>query len=226
MTTMPSSGDGTVGPEHFAGWPCTPPTERLEQAIATSRVSNIGVLQYYAGRDDDEGTVARSLLRDMKMVSFTMMNSTLIERVDQNRLDNIGRSGDLAAFKDLLREHESDEIFCVGLVIDDSPDTDEQPWLIAFRRMFALSRDPDWMGLSPHLPHMKDLHVHAWESPAKPGCTGFSLGLPEKLIPAVGRVPAPVPEGEPQLLAEIAAWHGARSFRWIPGSDEAGTIIT
>ena len=84
--------------------------------------------------------------------------------------------------------------------------------------MFALSRDPDWIGLSPQLPHMKGLHVHAFESSTRPGRTGFFLGLPEKLLPARRPTPEPVPEGEAGLLAEIAVWHGARSFRWIPVS--------
>ena len=226
MTTTPSSGDGSVGPEHFAGWPCTPPTERLEQAINLSRVSNLAVVQYYASRDDDEGEVERSLLRDLEMVLATQRNSTLAQRLDQERLEHIARSGDIAAFKDLLREHESDTDFCGGLVIDDSPDTDEDPWLIAFRHMFALSRDPHWMGLSPQLPHVKDLHVHVFESPTRPGRIGFFLGLPEKVMPVERRDPGPAPGGEPQLLAEIAAWHGARAFHWVPSTDNPGMIIT
>ena len=44
--------------------------------------------------------------------------------------------------------------------------------------MFALSRDPDWMGVSPLLPHMRGLHLHAFESLTRLGKVGFFIGLP------------------------------------------------
>ena len=214
MTTTPKIDDGSVGPEHFAGWPGTLPTDKLEEIIKYSRVKNLAVMRLYDRSRYDK------VVRDMEMMGATMRNCNLVGRLPPDRLEDIGYSGDITAFEDLLREQESDTDFCGGLVIDDSPDTDEKPWLIAFRYLFALSRDPDWMGLSPQLPHMKDLHLHAFESLTRPGRTGFFLGLPEKLLPANRPAPGPVAEGEPRLLAEIAAWHGARSFHWIPASEQ------
>ena len=213
MTATPKSEDGTFDPEPFAGWPGTLPTERLEEIIEYSCVTNLAVMGLY------DRSKYNKVLHDIEMLSATMRNRTLAKRLPHDRLEHIGRSGEIAAFEDLLREHESDSDFCGGLVIDDNPDTDEEPWLSAFRYLFALSRDPDWMGLCPQLPHIKDLHVHAFESLIRPGRTGFFLGLPEKLVPARRREPGPAAEGEPRLLAEIAAWHGARSFNWIPASD-------
>ena len=210
--TMPNRDDETVGPEHFSGWPGTLSTERLEEIIRYSRVSNLAVMRFYNRSSYNQAQ------RDMEMMAASMRNCSLVGTLPQDRLEHIGREGDLAAFEDLLREQESDTDFCGGLVIDDTPDTDENPWLIAFRYLFALSRDPDWIGLSPQLPHMKGLHVHAFESSTRPGRTGFFLGLPEKLLPAERPALGPVPEGEAGLLAEIAAWHGARSFHWIPVS--------
>lgn len=210
MTTRPSRDDGVDSPEYFAGWPGTPSTERLDRAFEYWRVENGAVMLYYMKLENDPR------LRDIEMMSATMRNSSLVERLDQDRLEWIGRDGDLADLVDLLIEQESDSGFGCGLVIDDTPDTDEAPWLIAFRHLFALTRDLEWMGVSPKLPHLKDLHVHACESLTRPGRTGFLLGLPEKLMPANREAPGPVPEGEPQLLAEIAVFHGARSFRWMP----------
>ena len=216
MTTRPSRDDGSLGPEDFSGWPGTPPSERLQAATEAVQIHSIlGNEKEMILRLKEENDPVGN---DMEMVIATMRNSILVQEMDQDRLEYISREGDFSALDDLLLEHESDTDFCGCLVIDDSPDTVEQPWLLAFRHLFALSRDPDWIGLSPGLPHMKGLHVYAAESPTRPGKIGFFQGLPEKLILARRKAPLPVPEGEPQLLAEIAAWHGARSFRWMPSS--------
>ncbi len=216
MTSGPEQHNPeTVGPEYFTGWPGTLPTERLEQIIQYSRVSNLAVMGLYDRSKYDE------VLHEIEMMAATMSNCSLGERVNPDRFEHISRSSDFAALDDLLLEHESETDFCGCLVIDDSPETGEEPWLIAFRYLFALSRDPEWIGLSPHLPHMKGLHLHAFESSNRPSQTGFFIGLPEKLVPAAAPAPGPVPEGEPQLLAHIAAWHGAKSFHWIPAADWA-----
>lgn len=77
-----------------------------------------------------------------------------------------------------------------------------------------LLRDPEWMGLCPYLPLLKDLSVTMRESSHAPGEPGSLLAVPNMgQDTQAGETP---PEGLPSRLAQIIRHHGARNCEWWP----------
>ena len=210
--TEPSNQDQDFGPEHFAGWPATVPTERLERAIQYVRDQ----AQLHPDMEDLPVSGDENLDMDMLLTAQSMTNFHNAAEVDLTPLDRASGHQFLEVLREILQDRETEHGFACAVISHMGAGQPQQPATIEIRHIFTLARHPDWMGLSLALPDLRDHHVHAWESRRHPASPRAMIAVPDIMMPEQAPPSSPAPRGGLRVLAEVAAWHGAASFHWFP----------
>ena len=210
--TTPNNQDQTLDPEHFASWPATVSTERLERAI-----------QYVRDRarfDPDMQELPTSgdttLDMDIRLVGQSMISHELINQVNLALLDLVSDAEFMEVLRQMLQEKETEHHFASAIITHIKTPRLQPMETIAIKHIFTLAKHPDWMGLSPILPNLQEHHVHTWESHKNPHSPRAMIAVPDIMMPKQLPKSLPIPQGGLQVLAEVAAWHGAASFHWFP----------
>ena len=212
--TTPNNQDQILGPEHFAGWPATVSTERLERAI-----------QYVRDRarsDPDMQELPTSgdttLDMDMSLIAQSMISHQLITQVNLAQLDLVSDAQFVEVLREILQEQETEHHFASAIITHIKIHQSQPMETITIKHIFTLAKHPDWMGLSPILPNLQDHHVHTWESHRNPHSPRAMIAIPDIMMPKQVPESPPIPQGGIQVLAEVAAWHGVASFHWFPAN--------
>ena len=200
------------GPEDFAGWPATVPTERLERAIqyVRDRISidpNIHELPVSGDPNLD---------MDVFLTAHSMISPNHIANVDLTPLDTANEINFMVVLWQILLDLETEHHFPCA-IIDVVADQAHPSTTIA---IFILAKHPDWMGLSTHLPSLRNHHVTSLESQKHPLSPSIMFAVPDVMMPKPILQPPTAPEGGLRTLADIAAWHGADSFNWFPAAHQ------
>ena len=209
--TTPHRQDRDFGPEHFAGWPATVPTERLERAI-----------QYVQDRTEVQPDMQKlpasgdnNLDMDIFLTTQSMNSAYQPTEVDLSALDEASDTQFLEVLRRILQDLETEHHFTCAIIDTGEHQFPPRPTIV-IQHIFKLARHPDWMGLSILLPYLRGHHVHTWESRKHPVSPRTMIAIPDVMMPGQVFQPLPAPEGGLQVLAGIAAWHGAASFHWFP----------
>ena len=199
------------GPEHFAGWPATVPTERLERAI-----------QYVRDRTSIEPNIHDlpvsgdpNLDMDVFLTAHSMISPHHIANVDLTPLDTVSEINFMVVFWQILQDLETDHHFPCA-IIDVVADQHHPSTNRVFTDIFTLAKHPEWMGLSTSLPNIRNHHVTSLESREHPLSPSVMFAVPDVMMPKPIAQPLTAPQGGLQTLADIAAWHGAASFNGFP----------
>ena len=210
--TAPNDRDHAFGPEHFAGWPATVPTERLERAIQYVR----DLTDLDPDTDDLPVSGDSNLDMDMLLTAHSMTDSYNAAEIDLTPLDRASDQQFLAVLQEILQDHETEHHFACAIITHMNAHQPQPPTDIEINHAFTLARHPDWMGLSLALPHLLNRHVNTWESRRHPDSPRAMIAVPDIMMPKRAPRSQPAPRGELRVLAEVAAWHGAASFHWFP----------
>ena len=97
------------------------------------------------------------------------------------------------------------------------PTHDDDPGMVELTHVFALLRNPEWMGASTYLPAMEGKYVTILESEVLKNRPGMVIAGPidgGQTGPDSRETDFPQ-EGEAQLLKQILEWHGTVLCHWI-----------
>ena len=202
----------SFGPDHFAGWPATVPTERLERAIQYVRDR----MRIQPNMQDLPTSGDNNLDMDMFLTAHSMKNSYRPGEVDLTPLDAASDEDFLPALRQILEGLETEHHFACAIIDNIAADRFSTETTISITDIFTLAKHPDWMGLSTSLPNLRDHHVTSSESLKHPLSPSVMIGVPDVIRPEPILQPLTAPQVGIQTLAEIAAWHGAASFKWLP----------
>ena len=195
--------------EEITGWPATPGTPRLldaQSALALDQGQQTG--------RDQLAPDARMLYLTTAVHNFTM-NLQLIQQTARMN----SREGFTALMDHAGQADTEHTIGAITFAINPAnPDT------LEMQHIFALVRDPDWMGASAHLPAMIGKRVTIFESVLLRDRPGLLMARPERAQAHDDPRERPLPTGEAQLLREVLQWHGAISCHWIPGTGQDAHI--
>lgn len=215
--TIPDRQDRDFGPEHFAGWPATVPTERLERAIqyVQDRTKVQPNMQELPSSGDN------NLNMDMFLTAQSMNSAYYPTEVDLTALDEASDTDWLEVLRKILQDLETEHHFACAIITATRNHEPGPAATIMIQHIFKLARHPDWMGLSILLPYLRGHHVHTWESGKHRVSPCTMIAVPDIMMPENVYQPPAAPEGGIQVLAGIAAWHGAASFHWFPPQDQS-----
>ena len=152
---------------------------------------------------------------DMFLTAESMKSAYHPTEVDLSALDEASDTDFLEVLWKILQDLETEHHFTCA-IIDTGAHQSAPAATIVIQHIFKLARHPDWMGLSMLLPYLRRHHVHTWESRKHPVSPRTMIAVPDVMMPGQVSQPLPAPEGGLQVLADIAAWHGAASFHWFP----------
>ena len=213
--TSPFTENQDFGPEHFSSWPATVPTERLERALQyvkdaiTARPELI--LQPHLPASGDP-----ALDMDMFLTAESMRSPFHGAATDLTPLDAASDEDFIPALFQILLSLETEHHFACATISTASGHPHSKEDTITITGIFTLAKHPDWMGLCIALPTLQALHIHAAESTLTPGAPAAAFAIPDSMHPEDIPSPPVPPHTGLQTLAEVAAWHGAASFNWLP----------
>lgn len=199
--------------EEFAGWPGTVGAERLERAINYMR-NNMSMSDEQANSGDP------NLDHDIFMIANSLASPHLGILIDFSVLDNSTSSQWLYDLIAILRSIETETHFaCATLAVEKTEAHLEDDATINITHVFTMAKDMDWMGLCITLPHIKDLHIHAIQSPNDPQEPCAMIAVPTEMVGDALPPPPPTPVGGLARLETITRWHGAQTFHWSAATD-------
>ena len=110
----------------------------------------------------------------------------------------------------------------IGVILEMNNPGDRNP--LSQMVLAQIVRHPDWIGTSPMLPLVRDLHATIVESKANPSLPGVVL---------VNNHPDPhqthrhqeVPPGDAAHLAAVLKWHGAASCKWTTWQEVEDSVL-
>lgn len=159
------------------------------------------------------------LAEDTRMLLLALTTNYYPNTIDQQLRDLPDEPYEqFQALMQLAKDVESHLIFG-GALFEAATQHQE---LLEAKHIFALPRHPQWMGASTYLPSLRGASLTVFESHTYRGRPGMFMAMP-------ATHPHPLdndttfPEGEPELLRDIALWHGAASCHWVPrdnGNDD------
>ena len=191
--------------QEMEGWPATPGTQRMTDA--SNALSS----------DENQQPGADHLTPDARMMY--LVTAVHHFTIDDHLLDQANHQSSGEAFTALL-DHagEADTEHTFGCLAFASQQG--SPEVMELQHIFALVRDPDWMGASSYLPAMQGKKVTVFESTLLEDRPGLLLARPAKLPAQQDPRERPFPSGEPQVLKSVLQWHGAISCHWIPSQEQ------
>ena len=208
--TTPNKQHRDFGPDYFNGWPATVPAERLERAIQYTQ-DRVKAQPSLLIKGDLPSSGDDAFDMDMFLTAHSMLSSYQENMVDLSPLDAASDEDFLLVLGQILIELETEHHFTCAIIsnLHSSQGT---------ITIFTLAKHPDWMGLSISLPNLRDLHVIAVESGRTPGDPAAMFAVPGVMMPDRPMESPPLQENNIKVLAQVAAWHGAASFNWLPTS--------
>lgn len=195
----------TISYEEMEGWPGTPGTQRMKEA--RKLITDIGEPPEDDSDIPDLSEDAQMLYIATAAHAFSLPADTL----DPKKAGDSRRM--FEDIMDAVGEADSQHIFGAVTFVT----AEHNPGMIEPGYVFALVRDPEWMGASTYLPTVRDKRVTIFESEVMRDCPGVVLirpmeGSPDRPEP---REKDPPQGGETELLKQIVEWHGAVSCHWI-----------
>ena len=197
------------GPGHFADWPATVATERVERAIQ--------FVQDEYRKHPDLDTIPKSgnpdFDRDIMLTAESMTNHLVAGQIDLSVLDRHDETDMLIVLYQLLAKEETPNHFACAIIDDLDPGRPDQILSIGITNIFTMAKHHDWMGLCLLLQNVRDHHIQAFQSTSVHADPSAMIAIPDTMMPP--HVPTALPAGI-SLLREITTWHGASSFHWYP----------
>ena len=196
--------------DDYAGWPATPSTARLIAAhdIVSNWPGNLNETVHFT---DDPAL-------DMDCHHYVLTHASLgyIEslRRELRRPPKDGMEA-LHRLLDMLVNADTDHT--MGAAVLDYTNT--SGLVLSIRSIFALQRHPEWQGVSPYLPQLSGLRLLIWESQHRANSPGAIIAAPGDMY-LYPKHEATMPTGEATDFTEVARWHGATHFHWIPADDD------
>lgn len=195
--------------QEMEGWPGTPGTERMNRARRLITDS---------GEPPDDDSDIPDLTQDAQMLYIATAAHAF--NLPADTFDPEKARGNRRMFGDVMdavSEADSQHIFGAVTFVT----AEQNPGMIEPGYVFALIRDPEWMGASTYLPTVRDRRVTIFESSVMKDCPGLVL-----IRPVEGPSDRPEPGekdppqgGQTDLLKQIVEWHGAASCHWVPNDN-------
>ena len=193
------------------GWLGTPPAHRTRRAwellTETAQAASPG--------DSDASPPEDMLPQEAEDLEW-LVRSITADQYGREHLSRMADHNPPANDNEALRRitemaHLADTEHTIGVILEMSNPGDRNP--LSHLVLAQLVRHPDWIGTSPMLPLVKDLHATITESKTNPGLPGVVL-VNNHPDPDQTHRSQDVPPGDPAHLAAVLRWHGAASCNW------------